>query len=180
MSLEAEKRKLDDELEAERALTLDKDTLLERSKKREAELEDEIAEYQGDIDALESQLTRAMKLQKESEEKYLDLRHMFDQAAEHLVRLEAEQKEWTVKEADLTEQIGAASEEIEALHADLDQLRKVSDELKDLAIQREEDLGRTKDRSDVLIKELEGKLDVELRNKSVIIMPAIYASSQLL
>ena len=39
MRLEAEKRKVEDDLEAERALGVDKDTLLERSKNHELELE---------------------------------------------------------------------------------------------------------------------------------------------
>ena len=43
MRLEAEKRRIEDALEAERNLAVDKDTLLERSKKRELELEEEVA-----------------------------------------------------------------------------------------------------------------------------------------
>ena len=43
MQLEAEKRKVEEDLEAERTLALDKDALLERSKKREMDLEDEDA-----------------------------------------------------------------------------------------------------------------------------------------
>lgn len=167
MSLEAEKRKVEDELEAERALALDKDSLLDRSKKREGELEDEVAALQTDLDLLDSQLDRALKLQKESEEKHEGMRQMFDQAAEHLVRLEKEQQAWITRELDLNEQLGGASEEIEVLRGQVDELRKVSEDLKNLAMQREEDLARTKDRADVAMKELEGKLEVEFRQKSV-------------
>jgi myosin protein heavy chain len=167
MSLEAQKRKVEDELEAERALTVDKDALLERSKKREGELEDEVAALQADLDLLDSQLDRAMKLQKESEEKYDSLRTVFDQAAEHLVRLETDQKEWVSRDAELTDQLGLAQDEIDALRGDVDELRKLSEELKNLALQREEDVARAKERMDVAVRELEGKLNVELRNKSV-------------
>ena len=62
MRLEADKRKVEEDLEAERALALDKDALLERSKKRESELEEEIAALQTDLDTLDSQLDRALKL----------------------------------------------------------------------------------------------------------------------
>ncbi|KAL1743339.1 nonmuscle myosin heavy chain b [Schizophyllum fasciatum] len=168
MSLEAEKRRVEDALEAERALALDKDSLLERSKKRESDLEEDVLALQSDLDTLDSQLDRVMKLQKESEEKYEAMREMFDQAAEHLVRLESEQKEWLVREEELTGQLNAATEELDAVHADMDELRKVSEELKNLAIQREEDLDRLKDRSDVHLKELEGKLTVETRNRELL------------
>lgn len=166
MSLEAQKRKVEDELEAERALTVDKDALLERSKKREGELEDEVAALQADLDILDSQLDRAMKLQKESEEKYDSLRTVFDQAAEHLVRLETDQKQSVAREVELTDQLGLAQHEIDGLRTDVDELHKLSEELKNLALQREEDLARTKERMDVAVRELEGKLNVELRNKS--------------
>ena len=167
MSLEAQKRKVEDELEAERALTVDKDALLERSKRREGELEDEVAALQADLDILDSQLDRAMKLQKESEDKHESLRLVFDQAAEHLVRLEIEQKEWVAREADLTDQLNLAHHELDALRGDVDELQKLSEELKNLALQREEDLARAKERMDVAVKELEGKLTLELRNKLV-------------
>jgi myosin heavy chain 9/10/11/14 len=167
MSLEAQKRKVEDELAAERALTVDKDALLERSKKRESELEDEVAALQADLDLLDSQLDRAMKFQKESEEKYDSLRTVFDQAAEHLVRLETDQKEWVAREAVLTDQLGLAQDEIDALRGDVDELHKVSEELKNLALQREEDLARAKERMDVSVRELEGRLNLELRNKLV-------------
>jgi myosin heavy chain 9/10/11/14 len=167
MSLEAQKRKVEDELVAERALTVDKDALLERSKKREGELEDEVSALQADLDLLDSQLDRAMKLQKESEEKYDSLRTVFDQAAEHLVRLETDQKDWVAREAELTDQFGLAQDEIDALRGDVDELHKLSEELKNLALQREEDLARAKERMDVAVRELEGRLDIELRNKLV-------------
>ena len=59
MRLEAEKRNVED-LEAERALGIDKDSLLKRSKKRELELEDDVAALQSDLGTLDSQLDRAM------------------------------------------------------------------------------------------------------------------------
>ncbi|KAJ7430172.1 P-loop containing nucleoside triphosphate hydrolase protein [Mycena galericulata] len=125
MTLEAEKRKVEEELEAERGLALDKDALLERSKKREGELEDEIAALQADLDELESQRDSLMQLQKKTKEKHENLRQMFDQAADHLVRLETEQKEWAAREAELNAQLAEAEQGADAMRADLDELRKV-------------------------------------------------------
>jgi myosin protein heavy chain len=165
MSLEAKKNKVEDLLEAERALNVDKDALLERSKKHEAELEEEVAELQADIDDLQSHLDRAMAMAKDSEQRHADLREMFDQAAEHLVRLENEQKQMRSREENTVTELAGQNDEIERLHGDLETLQKVSEDLKQLAMQREEDLSRARDRTDVVVKELEGKLDVESRNK---------------
>lgn len=162
MSLEAEKRKVDEELAAERALALDKDALLQRTVKREAELEEELADLQADAELLDSQLTRAMKLQKEQEEKNADLRQMFDQAADHLVRLESEQKLWVGKESELSGQLAAAQEEIDNLRREILALEKATEDLKAL---REQDLARAHDRNEVMVKELQGKLDIELKTK---------------
>jgi myosin protein heavy chain len=168
MSLETEKRKVEDDLEAERALALDKDSLLERSKKREGELEEEVTALQSDLDVLDSQLDRAMKIQKESEDKHDALRQAFDQAAEHLVRLENEQQEWTSLGAGLTDQLAGAQEEIEALRRKRDDLQKYTEELKNLKLQREEDSARTKERMENTVMELEGRLSIELRNRFVL------------
>jgi len=64
MNLEAEKRRVEDALAAERNLAIDKDSLLERSKKRELELEEEVAALHGDLDTLDSQLDRASNCKK--------------------------------------------------------------------------------------------------------------------
>ncbi|KAF5353873.1 hypothetical protein D9756_007302 [Leucocoprinus leucothites] len=168
MALESEKNKVEEALEAERALAMDKDALLERSKKRESELEEEVAALQSDLDLLDSQLDRAMKLQKESEEKYESLKEAFDQAAEHLVRMEAEQKEWAEREAELLEELTGAREECDTLLHNQEELRKVGEELKNIAVQQEEDLGRTRERLDSSIRELEGKLESEQKAKEAL------------
>ena len=165
MTLETEKRKVEDELEGERALGLDKDALLERSKRREGELEENVAALQADLDTLDSQLDRALKIQKESEEKNETLRMAFDQAADHLVRLESQQQEWVGREAELTELVTAAQHEIEALHGDKEELQKVCEDLTCMVSQREQDLSRTKERLEAAIAELEAKLNNELRNR---------------
>ena len=59
MSLEAEKRKVEEDLEAERALGVDKDSL-KRSEKREVESEDDVAALQANLDTSDSQLGRTI------------------------------------------------------------------------------------------------------------------------
>lgn len=168
MRLEADKRKVEEDLAAERALALDKDALLERSKKREVELEDEIAALQADLELLDSQLDRALKLQKESEEKHRTLQQAFDQAAEHLVRLEAEQQEWSKKETELTESLNEAEEDIDILTAEKEELQKQTEELKNLVAEREEDVARIKERMDSAVSDLDSKLKAEVLQRDSI------------
>ncbi|KAF8184851.1 hypothetical protein BJ912DRAFT_1060826 [Pholiota molesta] len=113
MMLEADKCKIEDDLEAERTLAVDKDVLLERS-------------------------------QQAAEDKYENLREAFEQVAEDLVHLEQGEKSWFTRKHELAEELGQAQEEIQALHGDIADIQKVSEELRTLAVQCEEDLMRTK------------------------------------
>ncbi|KAG1765567.1 P-loop containing nucleoside triphosphate hydrolase protein [Suillus occidentalis] len=153
MTLQAEKRKIIEDLEAERALALDKDAMLDRSKKREAELEEEIVALHADLDVLDSQLDRALHLQKEGDEKHETLRVAFDQAAEHLVRMESQQNEWRAKRGRTFGHCISAGEQ----HA--------NEDLRALVSQRDEDLTRAKERSETLVSDLQAKLGVETRSK---------------
>ncbi|KAI8973163.1 P-loop containing nucleoside triphosphate hydrolase protein, partial [Trametes punicea] len=164
MRLEAEKRKVEEDLEAERALGVDKDALLERSKKHELELEEEVAALQADLDTLDSQLDRALKLQRESEEKHKTLQQAFDQAAEHLVKLESEQQEWHAREVELGKQLDEALEDLDILAAEKEMLEKQAEELKNVVAQRDEDLARAKERMESTMSDLDTKLVIEQRN----------------
>ncbi|KAI0319703.1 nonmuscle myosin heavy chain b [Amylostereum chailletii] len=168
MRLEVDKRKVEDALERERSLGIDKDALLERSKKRELELEEEVAALQADLDTLDSQLDRALQIQKESEEKHESLRQAFDEAAEHLVRLESEQQQWATREAELAQHLGEADQDVDALQTAKQELEKERDDLKQLVAQHEEDLVRTKDRMDAAVADLDGKLNAEHRNRDLL------------
>lgn len=165
MTLEKEKQKVEDALASERALGVDKDALLERSKRREGELEEEVTALQADLDTLDSQLDGALKIQKECEEKYETLRLAFDQAADHLVRLESEQQEWNRRDTELTDLVAAAQQEIGTLQQDKEELQKVSEELTSLVGQREQDLSRAKERMEAAIGFLENKLHDEIKHK---------------
>jgi myosin protein heavy chain len=174
MSLEIEKRKIEDDLKAERALALDKDELLARSKKRESELEDEIVALQTDIDNLDSQLDRALKLQKASEEKYESLRAAFDEAAGHLVRLEGEQRERGLRDVEISDRLEDIDKECVVLRQERNELQRSSEELQSLVSRLEQDLIRAKEHMDIATADLEGRLDVEQRNRLISL-----ASSQI-
>ena len=163
MALEAEKQKIIKELEAERALTLDKDSLLQRSKQREIELEEEIVALHTDLDVLDSQLDRTLVRQKETDEKHEQLRQAFDQAAEHLVRLESQQNEWKKKETEFTDLLSEMETGMGQLQDERDELQKLNEDFTTLVSQRDEDFARLKERSETSTNELQLKLAAELR-----------------
>jgi myosin protein heavy chain len=172
MRLEAEKRKVEDALEAERNLALDKDALLERSKKRELELEEDVAALQGDLDTLDSQLDRALNMQKESEDKHEALRQAFGEAAEHLVRLEGEQQQWASREKELLKRLASTDRDQDELHRERDNLQKEATELRRQLAQRDEDLSRIRERMDVAVSELDVKLSSEVQAQCVVPYPS--------
>lgn len=163
MRLEQGKRKVEEDLEAERRLGIDKDALLARSKKREGQLEDDIQTLQVDIDTLDSQLDRVLRDQKATEDKYEALREAFDQAAEHLVRLEHEQVGWTGRETELVERLQKADNEIKRLSSAKEILEKSGEELKLLVSEREEDIARVRERMEAALADMEGKLTAEVK-----------------
>ncbi|KZS87343.1 hypothetical protein SISNIDRAFT_303444 [Sistotremastrum niveocremeum HHB9708] len=165
MRLEQEKHKVEEDLEAERLLGVDKDALLERSKQREAELEEEILTLQADIETLDSQLDRAMEVQKSTEGRYETLKASFDLAADHLAKFENEGKEWSARELELQGELDQAQATIEAQTQQREDLEKISAELRLLVAEREEDLARAKERNEKMIAELEGKLAVEIKQR---------------
>jgi myosin protein heavy chain len=167
MRLESEKRKIEDTLAAERNLAVDKDSLLERSKNRELELEEEVVALQGDLDTLDSQLDRALKMQKESDDKHEALRQAFDEAAEHLVRLEGEHRQWASREEELLKRMASTDRDQDDLHQERDDLQKETTELRRQLAQREEDLSRIRERMDAAVSELDVKLSSEVQAQYV-------------
>lgn len=162
MRLEQEKRKVEVELEAERNLAIDKDALLERSKKRESELEEEAIALQADIETLESQLDRAMSAKAAVDKKYEGLKDAFDEASSHLARLEKEVENRSIQEADIVKKLKAAEESITALTVVKEDSEKAKEELQLSLVNREEDIVRVKERMDVAVSELRTKLLAEI------------------
>ena len=167
MQLEQEKRKVEDDLQAERNLAIDKERALERSKVRESELEEDIAALQADLDTIESQLDRALEGQKATDEKYRTLKEAFDRAADHIVRLEQAEQAWKEREATLLLEGNQKGEEWAALVVFKDEIEREADELKRILEEKEEDLQRAKERMEHAVADLETKLTAETSVKLV-------------
>ncbi|KIO23344.1 hypothetical protein M407DRAFT_110598 [Tulasnella calospora MUT 4182] len=165
MKLESEKRKVEEDLRAERDLAIDKDRIIERSKAREAELEEDITALQADLDVLDGQLDRAVENQKATEEKYNALKEAFDKAAEHLIRLEKEEVEWKAREVELMDEGRQKGELWAALRQEKDELEKEVVETKAALRDKEQDINRLKDRLEGAVADLEGKLASETKLK---------------
>ena len=165
MRLETEKRKIEEQLQAEIALGTDKELLLERSKNQEAILMEEIAALKADIDTLDSQLDRAMQSKAAADERYENLKSAFDQAADHLVRLEKEQMGWRKREEALEESRTRADADIDTLAEERNELRKSLESAQILLTQREQELGRIKERMVIANVETEAKLTAATRTR---------------
>ncbi|KAG8784773.1 hypothetical protein FRC15_002641 [Serendipita sp. 397] len=165
MELEAEKRKVEEQLEAERVLGLEKDRLLERSKKQESDLADDVAALHIDLETADGQLDRAMQLQREMEERYKALQSKFDEAIAHLSTLEASSVASKEREEELLGVIQRLEAETGSLAAIRDSLNQSGAVLKQKLAEKDEDIARVRERLEASIAELEGKLSQETVSK---------------
>lgn len=161
MELEAEKRKVVEQLEAERQLAVEKDRLLERSKKQESDLADDVIALQLDLETVDGQLDRAMKLQKETEEKHKAAQLKYEEAAANLRNLERAESNWRQKEQELLASIRQNEVEVATLLSTRDGLGKMRDDLEQKVREKEEDIVRARERMEQTVSELEGKLALE-------------------
>lgn len=129
--------------------------MLDRSKKREAELEEEIVALHAELDVLDSQLDRALRLQKEGDEKHETLHIAFDQAAEYLVRMmmKGQQNDWRDKEAELSDILLTQESSVVQLQQEQQALQKANEDLRALVSQCDEDLARTKEHFEASVSE---------------------------
>lgn len=167
MELESEKRKIEEQLEAERNLGLEKDRLLERSKKAESDLADDILVLQQDLETVDGQLDRAMALQKETEERYRVAQAKYEEAAARLQILESSEVSWKAREQELLASIQRTEAELTALTTARTALEKSQEDLQHKLAEKGEDIARVRDRMDATIAELEGKLVQETRARYV-------------
>lgn len=165
-SLETEKKRVEEELSAERALLADKDAQLTRSREREAALEEDLAAMQKDVDQLDDQLERAMAGQKAAEAARVELQAAFDQAADHLLRLEAAEKDWKSREAVMTSDLGSHTENHAKLTAERDALVATRAELERKVKASSEDLDRHQKRLNARVAELEARVAEEQQGRS--------------
>lgn len=173
MQLEKEKRTIEEQLEAERALALEKDKLLERSKNQEATLEDEIAALQSDLETVEGQLERALAGHKAMEENYRVAKLNFEEASRHLQRLEASEALWKTREQELQTELERATAELDSLSGARDNLDKASADLRRSITEKDEDINRLKERLQNTVTELESKVIAEMQAKYVVLAGSV-------
>lgn len=92
-------------LESERALALDKEEIFKRLQQREAELEDKLAGAIEDAEKLEDELDSLLEAKKQAEDDVERFRVQLEQAAVLIGRLEEEKTELSGRVADLEEAI---------------------------------------------------------------------------
>ncbi|KAL2268875.1 hypothetical protein VTJ83DRAFT_3721 [Remersonia thermophila] len=152
-NVHAELLRIQQTLESERALALDKEEIFKRLQLREAELEDKLAGALEDQERLEDQLDALLEAKKRAEEDVERFRAQLEQAAGIISRLEHEKSELAGRVADLERAIddiarqqADRSEQEAALEADIKMLqsqlalkdRKVRD-LEAKALQTDQD-----------------------------------------
>ncbi|KAL2261572.1 hypothetical protein VTK26DRAFT_3858 [Humicola hyalothermophila] len=100
-NIHAEMVRVQQTLESERALALDKEEIFKRLQLREAELEDKLAGALDDQEKLEDQLDSLLEAKKRAEEDVERYRTQLEQAAGIIARLEQEKSELAGRVADL-------------------------------------------------------------------------------
>lgn len=160
LSLESERRRIEEALDSERALNLDKDALLARSKERELELEEELHSLQGDLDTLDSQLERALSAQQAGQDRFNELQEAFQQASQHVIDLEAALNEQKAAEGSISKQLEIKDGELAALLASKSALSSKVDDLKRALSEKDEDHARAHKRLQDAHAELQGRLSL--------------------
>lgn len=90
---ETEVQRIQETLESERALALDKEEIFKRLQEREAELTERLAEAEADSENLESQLSALMIAKKQTEDQAEQWRQELEQAGEFIGALETEKQD---------------------------------------------------------------------------------------
>lgn len=166
IELEAEKVRIEKDLENERATTRLREELLLKSKAREAELEEDCQLMQEDMATLDDQLNRAMSSISESEDRIQDLNAAFANSNRLLATLEAEQVAWKLREATLASQTSVKTEEWEKMLVERDQGIKDSSSLRRDLVELKQDSEREKERLSTSISALERRLAGETKDST--------------
>lgn len=161
VSMKAEKEKVELSLSSEQQIGREKDGMLERSKKREAELLEKIAELEGDLDVLDSEREQALSAAAKVNERVAQLQRDFDQLVEQAAMLEKEGSDWRSREAQLLNESKNRSATHSQLESDKSALAAQVEDLRRSVAQKEETLKRAKERADLNVAELEKRLQLE-------------------
>lgn len=150
----AEMMRIQQTLESERALALDKEEIFKRLQLRETELEDKLAGAIEDQERLEDELDDLMVAKNRAEKDVETFRAQLEQAAALIAKLEAEKGELAAKQAELeksiekiskknaerTEKEAALEDEIKVLQSQLQLKERKTQDLEHKLLQADHDL----------------------------------------
>jgi myosin protein heavy chain len=160
-NLVAEKAKVELDLESERQLARDKDLMLERSKGREAELLEKIAELEDDLTTLDGEREEAVAAAEIAKLALAKLQNEMEQLVKQASILEKESTAWRVREAGLLSETKDRASQHAKLENERTEMVRIVDQLKRDLGQKEEALKRAKDRGEMNAAELEKRLQLE-------------------
>jgi myosin protein heavy chain len=116
--LEAAQAELEASLVSERALSIERESLLRLSKEREAALEEDLALAQADLETVDGQLERAMASKAEADQRIGDLNSAFANSTQLLATLQTEQAAWKAREVDLASKTSIQTSEWDRVNSE--------------------------------------------------------------
>lgn len=151
LQLESDKKDIEADLEAERAIRLNEAEVHGRTV---VQCQSEIQDLKADMDVIADQLERAMEAKAAAEARSLQLRNEFDELAGAVEDLELDRKQLKERETSLLKDVKARTEGSHRLEAERDQLASTVGELRRKVQAGEEDLAKAKARVAALETEL--------------------------
>ena len=157
----AEKSKVEQDLSSERELGRDRDAMLERSKRREGELQERIGELEAELEVVSNDREKARVESSRTVDKLAHVQREFDALVEQAGMLEKQSKDWRQREADLLRDTKDRSSAHSKLKEQKAELERQVDMLKREVLQKDEAMKRSKERMDMNVLELEKRLQLE-------------------
>lgn len=156
--LEAERAAIEQSLITERALVLERDSALERSREREAKLAEQLAAAEADVETVDRQLERALEAKKQLDERVARLDAAYANQARLLETLQHAQAVWKAKEAELASQTSVKTAEWDRLVLERDTDRAALVDLRRQLSETAQDRKREEDRLNLVVGSLERRL----------------------
>ena len=166
-ALLAEKTKVEMDLSSERQIGRDRDEMLERSKHRESELLEKIAELESDLDVLGEDRETAIAAAARAKDRLSQVQLDFDALVEQATMLDKQSTDWHRREAELLRDSKDRSSSHLKLETEHTALSRQVDNLKREITQKEDAAKRAKERSDMNVLEFEKRLQLEKGKKWV-------------
>ncbi|KAI9599813.1 hypothetical protein KEM48_006342 [Puccinia striiformis f. sp. tritici PST-130] len=160
-AVELEKQRVENELEQERLVSLNKEEQLIRSKEMEMALVEELEATRKELEALEDQFESELKMHHATKVAVQEIDNRKEDLTKQITELEVQRLKWADDESRLKATINDQQHLIQKLEEEKVELNRVHEDLKRQQAESEEDLERSEKRLKMVIAELEGKLEFE-------------------